>query len=67
MKICSAVQKEGSDIWNINHAGGAPVQVSEETAGLLQTALYYCWETDGAAGYHHCAAFHSVEFFLPMP
>ncbi len=40
--------KEGSDIWNINHAGGAPVQVSEETAGLLQTALYYCRETDGA-------------------
>lgn len=40
--------KEGSDIWNINHAGGAPVRVSAETAGLLQTALYYCRETDGA-------------------
>lgn len=40
--------REGSDIWKINHAGGAPVEVSPETAQLLQKALHYCEETDGA-------------------
>lgn len=38
---------EGSDIWNINHSGGAPVQVSDETAELLQTALSYCEMSQG--------------------
>lgn len=38
---------EGSDIWNINHSGGKPVIVSEETAALLKTALTYCEMTDG--------------------
>lgn len=38
---------EGSDIWKINHSGGKPVTVSEETAALLQTALSYCEMTDG--------------------
>lgn len=33
---------EGSDVWNINHSGGKPVEVSEETSLLLQTALEYC-------------------------
>lgn len=33
--------REGSDIWNINHSGGEPVTVSEETAGLIEKALYY--------------------------
>lgn len=33
---------EGSDIWNINHSGGTPVKVSDETAMLLATALSYC-------------------------
>lgn len=33
--------KEGSDIWNINHANGQPVTVDSETASLLQTALYW--------------------------
>ena len=32
---------EGSDIWNINHSGGNPVTVSDDTISLLQTALYY--------------------------
>ena len=32
---------EGSDIWNINHGSGAAVTVSDETAALLRTALYY--------------------------
>ncbi len=32
---------EGSDIYNINHAGGAPVSVSEDTATLIQKGIYY--------------------------
>ncbi|MCM1155279.1 MAG: FAD:protein FMN transferase [Roseburia sp.] len=38
---------EGSDVWNINHSGGAPVTVSEETVTLLKTALSYCEMTEG--------------------
>ncbi|MDE7340131.1 MAG: FAD:protein FMN transferase [Lachnospiraceae bacterium] len=38
---------EGSDIWNINHSGGKPVIVSDETASLLKTALTYCEMTEG--------------------
>ncbi len=38
---------EGSDIWNINHSGGMPVQVSDETAELLKTALTYCEMSGG--------------------
>lgn len=36
-----SVTIEGSDIWNINHSGGRGVVVSDDTASLLQTALYY--------------------------
>lgn len=32
---------EGSDIYNINHAGGAPVTVSSDTASLIQKGIYY--------------------------
>lgn len=39
---------EGSDVWNINHSGGIPVTVSDETISLLQTALYYSALSDGA-------------------
>lgn len=39
--------KEGSDIWNINHAGGKAVTVDSETASLLQTALYWSKKTNG--------------------
>lgn len=38
---------EGSDIWEINHSGGAPVVVSDETAELLRTALTYCEMSGG--------------------
>ncbi|MCH5250471.1 MAG: FAD:protein FMN transferase [Lachnospiraceae bacterium] len=38
---------EGSDIWNINHSGGAAVVVSDETLELIKTALYYCELTEG--------------------
>ena len=30
---------EGSDVWNINHAGGAPVKVSKDTLAILETAI----------------------------
>ncbi len=29
---------EGSDVWRINHAGGAPVEVSEDTLAILEAA-----------------------------
>ncbi|MCM1262637.1 MAG: FAD:protein FMN transferase [Butyrivibrio sp.] len=38
---------EGSDIWNINHGNGEPVEVSAETAVLIKTAIHYCDITDG--------------------
>lgn len=38
---------EDSDIWKINHSGGVPVTVSDDTVILLQTALYYSELTDG--------------------
>lgn len=38
---------EDSDIWNINHAGGNPVSVSDDTIQLLQTALCYSELSDG--------------------
>jgi len=40
--------KEGSDIYRINHADGAPTKVSPETAELLEIALDYAILTDGA-------------------
>lgn len=39
---------ENSDIWNINHSGGEPVEVSEETAELIQLALDYSELSDDA-------------------
>ena len=39
---------EGSDVWNLNHAQGQPVTVSEETARLLRLALDYADKSDGA-------------------
>lgn len=38
---------EGSDVWKINHSQGQPVTVSDDTAELLQTALYYASLSDG--------------------
>lgn len=45
-KLLSATM-EGSDIWNINHSGGQPVVVSDETRALLEAAISYCDMTDG--------------------
>lgn len=39
---------EGSDIYNINHAEGAPVTVSSDTAALIKKGIYYGNLSDGA-------------------
>ena len=39
---------EGSDIYNINHAGGAPVSVSQDTATLIQKGIYYSGLSNGS-------------------
>ena len=38
---------EGSDISNINEAGGEPVEVCEETADVIKKAIEYSEESDG--------------------
>ena len=38
---------EGSDVWNINHANGQRVPVSEETRWLLEQALEFSRLSDG--------------------
>ena len=38
---------EGSDVWNINHAQGQPVEIDEQTANLITEALKYSELTDG--------------------
>lgn len=39
---------EGSDVWNINHAGGKPVNVSDETADILTLCTKYSKLSGGA-------------------
>ena len=39
---------EGSDIWNLNHAGGEPVEVYPETAALLRLAAEIGENSEGA-------------------
>ncbi len=39
---------EGSDIWKVNHGEGQSVTVSEETAELIELALYYSELSGGA-------------------
>lgn len=38
---------EGSDIWNINNAHGAPVEVSDETAEVIVDSLEYSKASNG--------------------
>ncbi len=38
----------GSDIWNINHANGETVTVSDETAALIEKAISYSQLSNGA-------------------
>ena len=42
-----SAEKEGSDIWRINHSNGNPVEVSPETIYLLERGLYYSALTNG--------------------
>lgn len=39
--------REGSDVSNINAAGGKPVEVSPETADVIRKALTYCERSGG--------------------
>ena len=39
--------REGSDVWNINHAEGAPVLVAPQTADVIEKALGYCERSGG--------------------
>ena len=39
---------EGSDVWRVNHAGGAPVEVSDDTAAILRCALDIARRSGGA-------------------
>lgn len=39
---------EGSDIYRLNHAGGEPVDVSDETLALLEEGLEYCRLSGGS-------------------
>lgn len=39
---------EGSDVWRINHAEGAPVKVSQDTISVLETALRVSRLSEGA-------------------
>jgi len=36
-----SITLEGSDVWRINHAGGAPVEVSPQTIELIRTGLEF--------------------------
>ena len=38
---------EDSDIWNINNAAGAPVEVAPETAAIIKDAIKYAEDSDG--------------------
>ena len=40
--------RENSDVWNINHSQGEPVEVSADTASLIETALHYAEVSGGA-------------------
>ena len=39
---------EGSDVWRINHAGGEPVEVSDDTAEILRCAIRIAGLSGGA-------------------
>ncbi|MBQ9003563.1 MAG: FAD:protein FMN transferase, partial [Eggerthellaceae bacterium] len=39
--------REGSDVWSVNHAAGAPVAVDSLTADIVEKALGYCERSGG--------------------
>ena len=54
MEECGRYEKllsrtvEGSDVWRINHAQGAPVEVSDDTAAILRCAAWISEKSGGA-------------------
>ncbi|MDE6775191.1 MAG: FAD:protein FMN transferase, partial [Ruminococcus sp.] len=40
-----SVTSEESDIWRINNSGGTPVEVSDDTADVISSAVEYCKKT----------------------
>lgn len=54
IRLCRAYERrlsktiEDSDVWNLNHANGAPITVDSETAALLQLAKTVAEASDGA-------------------
>lgn len=54
MRVCAEYEAmlsktvEGSDVWNLNHAGGEPVEVHPETAALLKLAVEIGESSGGA-------------------
>ena len=62
--------REGSDVWNINHAEGQPVQVSDDTIRILETAVRISELSEGAFDVTVAPAsvlwdFHSDEHIVP--
>ena len=43
-----SVTDEGSEIYRVNHSGGAPVELGADTAGIVRFALEMAEETGGA-------------------
>ena len=52
--LCAEYEKllsrtlQGSDIWNVNHAKGEAVYVSDDTVRVLELALEVCESSGGA-------------------
>ena len=42
-----SAQREGSDVWRINHAAGQPVTVDADTADLIKKSLEFCQASNG--------------------
>lgn len=40
--------REGSDVWKINHSAGNPVEISDDTAAMIELAKHYYELSDGA-------------------
>lgn len=54
MNVCAKYEQlfsktiEGSDVWRINHAGGQPTEVDDDTIEVINTALKYSKMSNGA-------------------
>ncbi|MGI6151341.1 MAG: FAD:protein FMN transferase [Christensenellales bacterium] len=54
LEVCAKYEQllsktiEGSDVWRINHAQGAPTEVHDDTIEVIRTALKYSELSDGA-------------------